>query len=111
MGSDIFTFHALVSVNLDDRWVRATPVFNTLLCRLYGIRPLEFDGENDSYYHPFDVAGRRHMEFIQWRGEFDDFPYETVVGGIFANHPKLVGNGLTTLSGSLVEDAQQEQEL
>jgi transglutaminase-like putative cysteine protease len=110
MGGDIFTFHALASVQIDDTWIRATPVFNTLLCRLYGIRPLEFDGVHDSYYHPFDALGRRHMEFVQWRGEFDDFPYETVVGGIAANHPKLVGAGLLTAHGSLIDDARRESQ-
>ncbi|MBT2504137.1 transglutaminase family protein [Curtobacterium sp. ISL-83] len=106
MGGDLFTFHALVSVNLDDRWVRATPVFNTLLCKLYGIEPLTFDGEHDSYYHPYDLAGRRHMEFVRWRGEFDDFPWETVTGGIAANHPRLLGSGGRTTAGSLTAEAE-----
>ncbi|WP_028648029.1 transglutaminase family protein [Nocardiopsis sp. CNT312] len=109
MGDDLFTFHALVSVRIDGTWIRATPVFNTLLCRLYGIRPLEFDGRNDSYYHPFDTRGRRHMEFVRWRGEYDDFPYDTVVGGIAANHPKLVGPELVTVQGSLADDARRER--
>ncbi|AFR06498.1 MULTISPECIES: transglutaminase-like domain-containing protein [Nocardiopsis] len=109
MGGDLFTFHALVSVRIDGAWIRATPVFNTLLCRLYGIRPLEFDGRDDSYYHPFDEQGRRHMEFVRWRGEYDDFPYDTVVGGIAANHPKLVGPELVTAQGSLADDARRER--
>lgn len=109
MGSDVFTFHALASVQIDDTWIRPTPVFNTLLCKLYNIQPLEFDGVNDSYYHPFDTLGRQHMEFVQWRGEFDDFPYETVVGGISANHPKLLGGGMLTAQGSLVDDAHRER--
>lgn len=110
MGGSLFTFHALVSVQLDGSWIRATPVFNTLLCRLYGIKPLEFDGRSDSYYHPFDAQGRRHMEFIRWRGEYDDFPYDTVVDGITANHPRLVGPSLTTTRGSLADEARRERE-
>lgn len=105
MGGDVFTYHALVSVNLDGRWIRATPVFNKLLCKLYGIQPLEFDGINDSYYHPYDLQGRRHMEFIQWRGEYDDFPWETVTAGIAKNHPRLVEAGRRTTAGSLLEEA------
>jgi transglutaminase-like putative cysteine protease len=104
MGGDLFTFHALVSVNIDGRWVRATPVFNTLLCRLYGIRPLDFNGREDSHYHPYDLHGRRHMEFVRWRGEYDDFPYDTVVGGIARHHPGLLGAGLVTTHGSLVDE-------
>lgn len=105
MGGDVFTYHALVSVDLDGRWIRATPVFNKLLCKLYGIQPLEFDGINDSYYHPYDLRGRRHMEFIQWRGEYDDFPWETVTAGIAENHPRLVEGTRRTIAGSLLEEA------
>jgi transglutaminase-like putative cysteine protease len=109
MGGSLFTYHALNSVYLDGTWLKATPVFNTLLCRLYRIKPLEFDGRTDSLYHPFDVSGRRHMEFVRWRGEFDDFPYQQVVSGIAENHPLLVGPDLLTQSGSLVVDAANEQ--
>jgi len=107
VGGNVFTFHALNSVYLDGKWVKATPVFSKLLCRLYKIKPLEFDGRNDSLYHPHDDSGRRHMEFLRWHGEFDDFPYDLVVGGISCAHPKLVANGLRTTSGSLVSEANQ----
>jgi transglutaminase-like putative cysteine protease len=89
VGGDVFRFHALNSVHLDGQWVRATPVFNKLLCRLYGITPLEFDGTEDSVSHPYDQRGRRYMEFLHDYGDFDDFPYELVVEGIRTAHPKL----------------------
>ena len=104
IGGNVFHFHALNSVFLGGRWVKATPVFSKLLCRLYGIRPLEFDGVSDSLYHPYDRNGRRHMEFLAWHGEFDDFPYELVVGGIRSAHPKLFESGLTTTGGSLAAE-------
>ncbi|MFD1277162.1 transglutaminase family protein [Streptomyces kaempferi] len=34
VGGDVFRFHSLTVVNLDDRWVKATPVFNKLLSAL-----------------------------------------------------------------------------
>jgi hypothetical protein len=105
MGGNVFTFHSLTTVFLDGRWVRATPVFNKMLCRLYKIKPLDFDGRHDSMYHPYDDEGRRHMEFLRERGEFDDVPYDTVVGGIRANHPKLFASRFGTARGSLVADA------
>lgn len=110
IGGSLFTYHALNSVYLDGAWLKATPVFNALLCQLYGITPLNFDGRSDSLYHPFDAVGRRHMEFVRWRGEFDDFPYDRVVGGITENHPLLVGPSLRTRTGSLVSDAATERE-
>lgn len=33
VGGDVFRFHSFNSVHLDGRWVRATPVFNKILCR------------------------------------------------------------------------------
>ncbi|TDC00579.1 transglutaminase domain-containing protein [Micromonospora fluostatini] len=105
MGGNLFTFHSLTTVLLDGRWVRATPVFNKMLCRLYRIKPLEFDGRTDSMYHPYDDEGRRHMEFLHEHGEFDDVPYDLVVGGIRTNHPKLFASQHTTARGSLVADA------
>lgn len=105
VGGDEFHYHSLTSVHVDGRWVKATPVFNKLLCRLYGISPLEFDGRSDSLYHPYDEQGRRHMEFIRMRGEFDDVPYETLVGGIRAAHPLLFAGSKTTAGGSLVREA------
>lgn len=107
VGGDVFRFHALNSVLLDGRWVRATPVFNKLLCRLYGITPLEFDGTADSMYHPYDRKGRRHMEFLGEHGEFADFPYRLVVDGLRAAHPRLFAGEHATTSGSLVVEADQ----
>ncbi|MGM9488557.1 transglutaminase-like domain-containing protein [Ideonella sp. YS5] len=107
VGGDLFRFHALTSVFVDGQWVRATPVFNKILCRLYGISPLEFDGRTDSLYHPYDSNGRRHMEFVHHHGEFDDFPYELVTGGIRNAHPKLFASQDRTTTGSLASEAPQ----
>jgi|SRR5215475_1204673 len=105
VGGDVFTYHALTSVYLDGRWVKATPVFSKLLCRLYRMTPLDFDGLTDSLCHPYDEAGRQHMEFLQWHGEFDDFPYDTVVRGIRSAHPKLFATEARTAGGSLVAES------
>lgn len=105
VGGDVFRFHALTSVYLNDRWVLATPVFNKTLCRLYRITPLEFDGTADSLYHPFDEDGRRHMEFLTVHGTFDDFPYDLVVGGIRTSHPLLFASQDVTTNGSLTDEA------
>ncbi|EOD63532.1 transglutaminase-like domain-containing protein [Amycolatopsis vancoresmycina] len=105
VGGDVFRFHALNSVHLDGKWVRATPVFNKLLCRLYGLTPLEFDGTADSMSHPYDSKGRRYMEFLHDYGDFDDFPYELVVEGIRSAHPLLFASRYETAGGSLVDEA------
>ncbi|MFF4402313.1 transglutaminase family protein [Streptomyces sp. NPDC001480] len=105
VGGDVFRFHSLTVVNLEDTWVKATPVFNKLLCRLYRIKPLDFDGRTDSLYHPYDETGRRHMEFLHEHGSFDDVPYDLVVGGIRQAHPQLFASAHTTVAGSLADEA------
>ncbi|MET7468317.1 transglutaminase family protein [Micromonospora sp. NPDC005686] len=105
VGGDVFRFHSLTSVHLNGTWVKATPVFNKMLCKLYQIKPLEFDGLSDSLYHPFDEQGRQHMEFLLMRGEFDDVPYDLVVEGIRSAHPLLFASSHTTAAGSLVAEA------
>jgi transglutaminase-like putative cysteine protease len=105
IGGDVFRYHCLVSALLNDRWVRATPVFNRLLCKLYRIAPLEFDGTEDSLHHPFDLNGRRHMEFVHQHGEFADVPYERLLAGLRAAHPAIFATENTFTTGSLVADA------
>ncbi|GGQ86187.1 transglutaminase-like domain-containing protein [Couchioplanes azureus] len=104
LGGDVFHQHCLTSVRLDGRWIRATPVFNRTLCRLYGMAPLEFDGLADSVHHPYDQTGRRHMEFLREHGEFDDLPYEFVIGDLRAAHPGLFGSRVRLRPGSLEAD-------
>jgi transglutaminase-like putative cysteine protease len=78
MQSEIFYWHGYTSIGVGDggRFVKATPAFNIELCEKFGFHPLEFDGENDSLYHPFDREGRKHMEYVNERGEFIDVPLE-----------------------------------
>ena len=105
VGGDIFRFHCLTAVHLNGAWVRATPVFNLALCRLYGITPLEFDGRTDSVLHPYDSGGRRSMEVVRWHGEFDDFPYDLVLCGLSAASPRLFARATAAVAGSLEHEA------
>lgn len=106
IGGDVF-FHGLTSVHLDGKWVKATPVFNRVLCRLYGMRPLEFDGTSDSLHHPFDEDGGQNMEFLVDHGSFDDVPYDFVMANMSRKHPDFLnssGTG-TVRGGSLAAEA------
>jgi transglutaminase-like putative cysteine protease len=74
MQTDVFVWHGHSEIWLDDAWRKATPAFNIGLCNKFGFLPLDFDGINDSIYHPFDRSGQRHMEYLQYHGSFDDVP-------------------------------------
>lgn len=79
MGADVFVFHGYAQLFIDDRWVKATPAFNRTMCDRFGVKPLEFDGVNDSLFHEFDQAGRRHMEYVRDRGLYDDVPLDEIL--------------------------------
>jgi hypothetical protein len=87
--TDLFVWHSYSELYLDGRWVKATPAFNRALCDRIGIHPLEFDGLHDSLFHPFDRAGRQHMEYVLDRGSFDDVPFARIVADFRAYYPAL----------------------
>jgi transglutaminase-like putative cysteine protease len=78
MGSDLFIYHGYTVLKLAGRWVKATPAFNLTLCERFGVRPLDFDGRSDALLHPFDTQNRKHMEYVNDRGNFADFPFQEV---------------------------------
>ena len=74
MGTDLFIYHGYAELYVEGKWVKATPVFNRELCERFRVKPLEFDGREDSIFHPFDLDDRRHMEYVNDRGVFADVP-------------------------------------
>jgi transglutaminase-like putative cysteine protease len=89
MGTDEFYWHGYTDIYLNERWVKATPAFNLELCRKFRLTPLEFDGTEDSIYHPFDEDGRQHMEYLRYRGEFADVPLSAIRRDFAARYPQL----------------------
>jgi hypothetical protein len=79
MKTDVFFWHGYTSIYLDGAWVKATPAFNIELCDKFRIRALDFDGCSDSIYHPLDLEGNRHMEYLRNRGEFADIPLDQIM--------------------------------
>jgi transglutaminase-like putative cysteine protease len=89
MGTDLFVYHGYTELFLDGRWVKATPAFNLSLCKRFRVKPLEFDGHEDSIFHPFDEDERRHMEYVHWRGEFADVPAEDIKRVFGETYPRV----------------------
>jgi hypothetical protein len=50
--------------------------------------PLDFDGLHDSIYHPFDLAGQRHMEYLRERGSFADVPLAQILADFRVVYPQ-----------------------
>ena len=88
MKTDVFAWHGYTELWLDGAWRKATPAFNIELCEKFGLLPLEFNGVDDSLYHPFDRAGQRHMEYVNERGSFDDLPLPQIVATFAQIYPQ-----------------------
>jgi transglutaminase-like putative cysteine protease len=89
MGSDLFVYHGYTDLHLDGQWVKATPAFNLALCRRFRVKPLEFDGRNDSIFHAFDEDERRHMEYLRDRGRFADVPTAEIQDAFRETYPNF----------------------
>ena len=89
MGTDTFYYHGYAELYVGGRWVKATPAFDRGLCERFGVRPLEFDGRSDSLFHPYDVAGRRHMEYVRDRGPAADVPVAEIMEIFERHYPRL----------------------
>lgn len=108
MQTDVFIWHGYTELWIDGAWRKATPAFNLSLCEKFGLLPLEFDGVNDSLYHPFDRAGQQHMEYVNQRGAFDDLPRDAIVADFVAVYPGLLAAGQAP-AGDFAADAVREQ--
>lgn len=81
LGSDVFVFHGYTEFRIEGKWVKATPAFNIELCRRHRVKPLEFNGREDSLFHPYSEERRLFMEYVRDHGGFADVPVEQLVAG------------------------------
>ena len=102
MDTDIFYFHGYSSLFLEGKWVKATPAFNLSLCEKFNLKPLEFDGLEDSIYHPFDELGNRHMEYVNERGEYPELPFDEMMAVFRDKYPYMFEH--TEENGELASD-------
>ena len=86
-GTTYFMHHGYAVMYLEGQWVKAAPAFNIELCTRFGVRPTEFDGRADAIFQEFDVSNRRHMEYVNDRGTWSDFPYEQVMRDFLDFYP------------------------
>ena len=89
MGTDLFVYHGYAELLIEGKWVKATPAFNIELCRRFRVKPLEFDGREDSIFHPFDEQDRRHMEYLRDRGSHADVPVAEIMQAFREVYPVL----------------------
>lgn len=108
LRSDLFVMHGYAELFLDGKWVKCTPVFNMELCKKFGVTPLDFDGENDSIFHPYTEAGHKHMEYVTDHGTFDGVPVEFIMRGVAEAYPHLKEQGESELQSFFTDKAFEE---
>jgi len=90
MQTDLFIYHGYVQLWLNGRSYKVTPAFNMELCERFGVKPLVFDGTSDALFHEFDANDRRHMEYVNDRGVFEDAPIEEILAASCKTYPRLM---------------------
>jgi transglutaminase-like putative cysteine protease len=105
LRSDVFAMHGYTELYLHNRWVKATPAFNLALCRVFKVAPLEFDGLNDSVFHPFNQQGERYMEYLRDHGQFADVPEQLFFDHLAVCYPHLFAEDALAISGDFAAEA------
>lgn len=78
LKSDIFPWHGYAELYLDGKWVKATPAFDIKMCQEQRLVLVEFDGHSDAKFHPYNLDGKKHIEYLLDRGPFDDVPLDEI---------------------------------
>jgi len=81
LGSDLFVYHGFTEFWLEGKWVKATPAFNSDLCKRHHVPPLEFNGREDSIFQPYNLQRQRFMEYVAFHGVYADIPVDRIVTG------------------------------
>ncbi|MBV1884756.1 MAG: transglutaminase-like domain-containing protein [Gammaproteobacteria bacterium] len=109
MKTDIFAFHGNTGFFINNQWVKCTPAFNLSLCEKANIKALEFNGTEDSLFHPIDNAGNKHMEYLRDRGDHADFPKEAMMQAFGEVYGNLLGDSdLSTITDALGDKTSSE---
>lgn len=87
LGTNVLVPHGYAACNLDGTWLKCTPAFNKSLCEKLGVAPLNWDGESDSLFQPYNIDGNQFMEYLEDFGLFESFPSEYIVDLMKAEYP------------------------
>lgn len=100
LGTNIFLYHGYSEIYLNNKWVKATPVFDKNTSIRAGFLPLvEFDGINNGILSKYDPDGNLFVEYIKDRGVHAELPYDEMDRVIRKKYYKYVfEKGIKTLN-------------
>ena len=105
MGTNYFAWHGFTEVKLADRWIKASPTFNSTLCERYGVAALDFDGDTDALLQAYDGAGRTFMRYEVLHGAFHDVPARFLIAEMARLYPTLRNSDRDRASGGMENEA------
>ncbi len=81
MGTNLFVWHGYTEIFLNNKWVKANPAFDKVLCEENNFPTVEFDGIHDAMFSKKDLLGNKFIEYENDHGTFDDLPYSEILNG------------------------------
>jgi transglutaminase-like putative cysteine protease len=94
LGTSLLVFHGYTELYLGQRWVAATPAFNSELCDHLGVAALEFDGLQDSIFQQYDRGGEnKFMEYVHDYGAYPTIPFELMLAEWKKYYPVFDASG------------------
>ena len=77
LGTNVFLYHGYSEIYLNNKWVKATPVFDKNTAQRAGFLPLvEFDGKHDGIFSKYTPEGNLFIEYIKDRRVHAELPYD-----------------------------------
>jgi len=77
--------HGYAELYLEGKWVKATPAFDGYTSGRNRMVPVEFDGIHHALLPSLTVEGKLHIEYLSFRGEYDDIPFELLTEWLFSS--------------------------
>lgn len=79
LGTDVVVYHGFNEFYLEGKWVKATPTFNRELCERHRVLPLEFNGREDSIFHPYNTENKKFMDYLEYYGTCADISVDKIL--------------------------------
>jgi transglutaminase-like putative cysteine protease len=78
LETNVLPDHGYAELNINGRWIKATPALDIETCQKNRIIPVDFDGKNDAKFHSHNQDGKLHIEYLLDRGSYEDVPINEI---------------------------------
>ncbi len=98
MKTNIFYIHGYSELYLNGKWVKLTPAFDKLTTIKGRYVLVEFDGEHDGLFAPYDEEGSLFVEYLYDRGVYADVPFEEIKSIIIEKYKPMLDKAFNNVS-------------